>query len=75
MRPLAAHLRAGGCGVRTHLFTWHPDNGPLRAAHCIELPFEFGNVGSWRDSLLLQGASEDALAEQVGFVQWQLALW
>jgi para-nitrobenzyl esterase len=75
MRLLAAHLRARGCRVRTHRFTWHPGNSPLRAAHCIELPFEFGNVDSWRDSPLLRGASEDALAEQTGAVQRQLALW
>jgi para-nitrobenzyl esterase len=67
--PLTVHLRSRGCTVATRRFTWHPDGGLLRAAHCIELPFEFGNVGSWRDSLLLRGASEEVLAEQVRVVQ------
>jgi para-nitrobenzyl esterase len=38
-------------------FDWHPDGNPLRACHCIELPFVFDTLPAWRDAPMLAGPS------------------
>jgi para-nitrobenzyl esterase len=74
LEPLAAHLRARGCAVRTARFSWFPAGSPLRACHCIDLPFTFGNLDAWRDAPLLRGAGADELAEQTRTTRAQLLL-
>jgi carboxylesterase type B len=46
---------------RTHLFGWHPPGSPLRACHCIDLPFIFGNPDEWRHAPMLHAASNDEI--------------
>lgn len=65
LEPLAATLHGAGNPTRTYRFGWHPANNPLRACHCIELPFTFGNLHAWRDAPLLRGATTSELTRLV----------
>jgi para-nitrobenzyl esterase len=64
LEPLARRLRDRGAPVSTVRFTWHPPGSPLRAAHCIDLPFAFDTLDAWRDSPLLHGASPEELRQR-----------
>ena len=50
---LAAAWRAHGGRVGTYRFDWTPDNAPLGACHCMELPFLFGTPQTWADAPML----------------------
>ena len=39
-------LRSKGLQAEAYHIDWYPDGNPLRACHCIELPFLFGNLSS-----------------------------
>lgn len=41
--------------VFAYQFNWAPAGSPFHACHCIELPFVFGNFGSWPDAGMLAG--------------------
>ncbi len=74
LEPLAATLRAGGNPVHTHRFDWHPPGSPLRAAHCIELPFLFDNLDAWHGAPILDGADPTELTSRVEPVRRALRL-
>lgn len=75
LEPLAATLRDAGSPTSTYRFGWHPADNPLRACHCIELPFTFGNLQAWQDAPLLRGATEPELVCLVREVQSVLGQW
>lgn len=52
---LAEAIAAGGGQVQAYQFDWAPQGSPLRACHCIELPFVFGNFAQWPDAAMLAG--------------------
>jgi para-nitrobenzyl esterase len=74
LEPLATALRAGGDTVHTHQFDWYPPDSPLRAGHCIDLPFMFGNLDAWRGAPILDGADTATLISQVEPVRRALRL-
>lgn len=44
---------AHGGGAATYRFDWTPDQAPLGACHCMELPFLFGSPRAWSDASML----------------------
>ena len=44
-----------GAQTRTYQFDWYPTLSPLKACHCMELPFVFGNLQNWPDAPMLHG--------------------
>ncbi|WP_148306841.1 carboxylesterase family protein [Nocardia nova] len=56
---LAELLRAAGKPCDTYRFAWHPPSNPLRACHCMELPFVFGTRSAWRRAPMLTGADTE----------------
>lgn len=50
-------------------FDWSPAGSPLRACHCIELPFVFGTLPAYHDAPMLAGADITTLTALVDVVQ------
>jgi para-nitrobenzyl esterase len=58
----AAGAAAHGASTYVYQFDWAPPMSPFKACHCIELPFVFGTLDTWRDAPMLAGASAEAIA-------------
>jgi para-nitrobenzyl esterase len=71
-RPAAdfadAILGQGG-RVHTYRLDWAPDNSPLGACHCLELPLVFGNIEAWRTAPMLAGSDWKAVTALSAAVQ------
>ena len=52
-------LRSKGLQAEAYHIDWYPDGNPLRACHCIELPFLFGNLKDWVMADMLQGMTRE----------------
>lgn len=50
---LAKAWRAHGGAVGQYRFDWTPENAPLGACHCMELPFLFESATAWSDAPML----------------------
>ena len=59
---LCRALSEAGCEVFRYRFDWAPEDSPLGACHCIELPFLFGTEGAWAGAPMLRGAGAAELA-------------
>lgn len=62
LEPVTSALRDNGNTVVTYSFGWYPKDSPLRACHCIDLPFMFGNLNAWHGAPVLAGATEEEMA-------------
>lgn len=58
---LDRHAANGGIGF-AYQFDWSPSGSPLGACHCIELPFLFGNLKTWKKAAMLAGAGDEELS-------------
>ncbi|BCH30488.1 carboxylic ester hydrolase [Mesorhizobium sp. L-8-10] len=54
-------------------FDWQSPTPDIKACHCIELPFLFGNLGTWREAPMLAGADMRELADLSRVFQGALA--
>lgn len=54
-------------------FDWQSPTPDIKACHCIELPFLFGNLGTWREAPMLAGADMHELADLSRVFQGALA--
>jgi para-nitrobenzyl esterase len=59
---LAEAAAGAGARVWAYQFDWAPPATPLKACHCIELPFVFGNPPAWTSAPMMAGADADAVA-------------
>ncbi|WP_333769899.1 carboxylesterase/lipase family protein [Streptomyces sp. IBSBF 2435] len=66
---LAARLADAGGRVFVYRFDWHPEGNLLRACHCLELPFVFGNTAAWKIAPMMEGARPGQVAELVRVVR------
>lgn len=57
--------KAGGKST-TYCFEWFPAGSPLRACHCIDMPFIFGNWETWKRAPLVAGPESKEVVERVG---------
>lgn len=64
---LAARWNDLGGRAATYRFEWTPDDAPLGACHCLELPFLFGSPEAWADAAMLgpERGVDDALAAEM----------
>lgn len=60
----AAWIEARGKSAN-YVFDWQPPQAPFGAAHCIELPFLFGNAAAWSDAGML-GHDPSVISHQIG---------
>lgn len=56
---LAETIAKTGASAWVYQFDWAPSDSPLKACHCLELPFVFGNPKKWIDAPMLKGAEPD----------------
>jgi para-nitrobenzyl esterase len=66
---LAARHAAGGGTTFAYMFDWQSPDPRIGACHCIELPFLFGNLDTWKDAPMLARAPADELAALSRMVQ------
>ncbi len=61
-------------GARSYLyqFDWSAPQSGLGACHCIDLPFLFGNFGTWQAAPMLQGAGARELQDLSSIFQGAL---
>ncbi len=52
---LAEAIARRGGRAYAYLFDWAPPQSRFKSCHCLELPFVFGNFGSWSDAAMLAG--------------------
>ncbi|AKS31149.1 carboxylesterase family protein [Mycolicibacterium goodii] len=66
-RELAAQWNDLGGQAATYRFDWAPEDAPLGACHCLELPFLFGSQQVWADAAMLgpERRIDDALAAEM----------
>ncbi|ULN47352.1 carboxylesterase family protein [Mycolicibacterium goodii] len=64
---LAGQWNDLGGQAATYRFDWAPDDAPLGACHCLELPFLFGSAQAWADAAMLgpNRRIDDALAVEI----------
>ncbi|WP_158887615.1 carboxylesterase family protein [Amycolatopsis anabasis] len=62
-----AELAAGLPGdAHAYRFDWHPEDSPLGACHCLDIPFVFGTFDAFTEAPMLTGARDfEPLAEAV----------
>ena len=58
-QALARTWNSSGGKAATYRFDWAPENAPLGAAHCIELPLLFGTPAAWSDAPMLADQQAD----------------
>jgi para-nitrobenzyl esterase len=58
-QAIAASARTRGCRVIWREFAAPAGLPALGAAHCLDLPFQFGNPGDWHDAPMLDGWHAD----------------
>ncbi|MFD2249989.1 para-nitrobenzyl esterase [Pseudochelatococcus lubricantis] len=58
-QDIAASARKRGCTVTWRAFAALAGLPELGAAHCLDLPFQFGNAGDWHDAPMLHGWRAD----------------
>ncbi len=61
-------------GGRAHVyrFDWESPDPALKACHCIDLPFTFGNLDAWRGGTFLSGADGSEMEQMARAV---MARW
>jgi para-nitrobenzyl esterase len=59
---LAEAATHAGARAWLYQFDWAPPVTPLKACHCIELPFVFGNLPAWSGAPMMAGADPEAFA-------------
>ena len=59
-RELASELRAAGIGVHVSRLDVEAGVDGAGAAHCLDVPFLFGDRSRWLDAPMLRGMSEEA---------------
>lgn len=59
---LAAAQKASGGTAHVYRFDWQSPDPRIGACHCIELPFMFGNIDSWKSAPMIAGAPGEELA-------------
>ncbi|WP_179223619.1 carboxylesterase family protein [Paenibacillus tyrfis] len=55
---LMDRLADRGANIYAYRFDYPSSNPKLAACHCLELPFLFGNFGSWKSAPMLLGCSD-----------------
>lgn len=68
LRAAAMHSQAGG-EAYAYRFDWQSPDPRFGACHCIDLPFVFGNLDTWRAAPMIADAPEDELAGMRDMVQ------
>jgi para-nitrobenzyl esterase len=59
---LAESASKAGAHTWVYQFDWAPPGSPLKACHCLELPFVFSNPQAWSDAPMLQGTDPATFA-------------
>jgi para-nitrobenzyl esterase len=59
---LAEAATRAGARIWLYQFDWAPPATPLKACHCIELPFVFGNLPAWTGAPMMAGTDLEAFA-------------
>lgn len=72
---LAAQWNDLGGRAASYRFEWSPDDAPLGACHCLELPFLFGSPEAWADAAMLgnERRIDPTLADEMRTVWTQFA--
>ncbi|PXX59249.1 carboxylesterase type B [Nocardia tenerifensis] len=64
-RRLSEARNPAGAPAWLFRFDWHPQDSPLRACHCLELPFLLGNEHAWQDAPMLRGERPQQLVDEM----------
>ena len=64
-RSLEVAAVQSGLGRKAYAysFDWQSPNVALGACHCIDLPFLFGNIATWKAAPMLAGADEQEVSD------------
>ncbi len=62
----AEALRADGAKAHLDVFEEQSQQPGLLAAHCFDLPFQFGNRSAWQDAPMLAGYDDEKFTEVSG---------
>ncbi len=70
---LAHAYAAAGKHVELHQFAMSSPIGTLGSCHCLDLPFQFGNLDDWRDAPMLEGITRERFEQASRILIDQLA--
>lgn len=59
---LAQAYSKAGKNVQLHEFTTPSSNANLGSCHCLDLPYQFGNLAAWKEAPMLSGLSPEDFA-------------
>lgn len=69
LRALAGAADDAGVTAYLYRFDWAPAGSPIRAGHCVELPFIFGPWPHWRTAPMLAGGDPAEMAALTRLMQ------